>query len=69
MQNSYTIIEHRHRFALWAAGRAYSRQGPGHTMDVAKKLLRESGVDRISTPDDLPPSEEMDAFLDGDFRK
>lgn len=69
MQDSYTIIEHRHRFAIWAAGRAYSRQGPGHTMAVATRLINESGVGKISTLDDLPPIEEMDAFLDGYFQK
>ena len=69
MQDSYTIIEHRHRFAIWAAGRAYSRNGPGHTMAVATKLINESGVGKIATLDDLPHIEEMDAFLDGYFQK
>ncbi|MDR9876761.1 hypothetical protein RJC98_16355 [Pseudomonas allii] len=68
MQDSYSIAEHRHRFAIWAAGRAYSRQGPGHTMAVATQLINESGVGRISTPDDLPPPKEIDAFLDLQFR-
>ncbi|QXH95743.1 hypothetical protein HU749_004975 [Pseudomonas ogarae] len=68
MQDNYSIAEHRHRFAIWAAGRAYSRQGPGHTIAVATQLINESGVGQISTPDDLPPPQEIDAFLDLQFR-
>lgn len=68
MQDTYNIIEHRHRFAIWAAGRAYSRQGPGHTMSMASKLIIDSGLNKIATADDLPPAAQMDEFLDGYFQ-
>lgn len=60
----YDIFEHRHRFAAWAAGRAYSRRGPGHDMSTAMKLLTLSGLSSLKTPDDLPEPDKVDAFLD-----
>ena len=69
MQDKYTMAEHRHRFAIWAAGRAYSRQGPGHTMAVAFKLIDETQVGQIATLDDLPPPDEIDDYLDGLFQE
>ncbi|MCP8633413.1 hypothetical protein PUR31_02270 [Pseudomonas mosselii] len=69
MQDKYTMTEHRHRFAIWAAGRAYSRQGPGHTMVVASQLINETRVGRIATLDDLPPPHEIDGHLDELFHE
>ena len=59
----YDIHEHRHRVAVWGAGRAYSRQGPGHTIAVAKHLIEKSGLGAINTADQLPPPDKMDAFI------
>lgn len=59
----YDIHEHRHRVAVWAAGRAYSRQGPGHTIAVAKHLIEKSGLGVINTADQLPPPDEMNEFI------
>lgn len=69
MQDKYTLTEHRHRFAIWAAGRAYSRQGSGHTMAVASQLINDTSVGQIATLDDLPPPNEIDDHLDGLFRE
>jgi hypothetical protein len=59
----YDIIEHRHRLAVWGAGRAYCRQGPGHTIAVARQLIENSKLSDINTPDDLPAADQMDAFI------
>ena len=59
----YDIIEHRHRLAVWGAGRAYSRQGPGHTIAVARQLIENSKLSDINSPDDLPAADQMDAFI------
>lgn len=44
MQDRYRIAEHRHRFAIWAVGKAYSMQGLSRKMAVATQLINESGV-------------------------
>jgi hypothetical protein len=59
----YTKLEHRHRLAVWVAGRAYSRKGSGHTMAVAQALIENSGLSGISSPTDLPVPSGMDAFI------
>ncbi|CEL29254.1 hypothetical protein [Pseudomonas fluorescens] len=59
----YDINEHRHRVAVWGAGRAYSRQGPGHTIAVARYLIERSGLGSINTASQLPPPELMDEFM------
>ncbi|RMV72211.1 hypothetical protein ALP05_102096 [Pseudomonas caricapapayae] len=59
----YDIYEHRHSLAVWGAGRAYSRQGPGHTIAMAKHLIEKSGLGAINTADHLPPSEKMSDFI------
>lgn len=59
----YDIYEHRHRLAVWGAGRAYSRQGPGHTIAVAKHLIEKSGLGAINTADHLPHPQAMDDFI------
>lgn len=61
--SSYTMLEHRHRLAVWVAGRAYSRQGSGHTMTVAQALIDNSGLSAISSPEDLPMPGDVDAFI------
>ena len=60
----YDIDEHKHRFAVWTAGRAYARGGTGGGYSVAnaKRLIEESGLSAIKTPDQLPEPEGMDQF-------
>ena len=59
----YSMLEHRHRLAVWVAGRAYSRKGSGHTMEVAQALIENSGLSAIASPEDLPEPGEIDAFI------
>jgi hypothetical protein len=63
VQPPYSMLEHRHRLAVWVAGRAYSRKGSGHTMEVAQALIENSGLSAIASPDDLPEPGEIDAFI------
>ncbi|WP_051705439.1 hypothetical protein [Cupriavidus metallidurans] len=62
----YTLDEHRHRFAVWAAGRAYSRggSGGGYTVQVARSMLEAAGMRNICSVKDLPAAEEIDVFID-----
>jgi hypothetical protein len=62
----YTIHEHSHRFAVWAAGRAYSRggEGGGYTVANAKMMLEAAGLRKVRSVDDLPKLEQIDAFVD-----
>jgi hypothetical protein len=59
----YSMLEHRHRLAVWVAGRAYSRKGSGHTVAVAQALIENSGLNAISSPEDLPEPRDVDAFI------
>lgn len=59
----YSMLEHRHRLAVWVAGRAYARRGSGHTMEVAQALIENAGLMAIASPNDLPEPSEMDGFI------
>lgn len=61
----YDIEEHRHRFAVWTAGRAYARGGTGGGYSVAnaKRLIEESGLREASAFSKLPAREAIDAFV------
>lgn len=53
----YDIDEHRYRFAVWAAGRAYARggkDGAGCTVFMAKRLIDKSGLGAVRSVQDLP---------------
>lgn len=65
--SEYTIHEHSHRFAVWAAGRAYSRggEGGGYTVSNARLMLEAAGLRGIKTVDDLPEASQIDSFLNG----
>ncbi|MGY4534639.1 hypothetical protein ACVW0Y_003781 [Pseudomonas sp. TE3786] len=69
MQDAYTIFDHRHRFAAWAAARAYSRGAPGHTVKNAARLIDLSGAASVRTANDLPSPEKMSSFLDSLFTR
>lgn len=62
-RDSYDIYEHRHRLAIWGAGRANQRVWPGFTMGVATQIIEQSGLAEIKTPDDLPPPAGVDQFI------
>jgi hypothetical protein len=64
--SSYTIRDHAHRFAVWAAGRAYSRSGGdggGYSVQYAQLMLEAAGMRDINTAEDLPSKERIDAFI------
>lgn len=45
--STYTIRDHAHRFAVWAAGRAYSRSGGdggGYSVQYAQRMLEAAGM-------------------------
>ncbi|MFZ0254059.1 MAG: hypothetical protein WAN46_00075, partial [Gammaproteobacteria bacterium] len=59
---TYSIDEHRHRFAAWAAGRAASVKGCRFTVKKAKDILESVGLRAlVSTPKNLPYPECFDA--------
>lgn len=59
---AYTIEEHKHRYASWAASRASSVKGCRFSVLQGKMLLEKIGiVDLVNAPDNLPTSQEMDA--------
>lgn len=62
-RDAYDIFEHRHRLAVWGAGRANQRQWPGFTIEVATQIIEQAGLRAIKTPDDLPPAAEIDQFI------
>jgi len=67
----YTIDEHKHRFAAWAASRAASVKGCRFSVEQGKKLLEAAGMQHlISDPSNLPFPENIDALFigNGDLR-
>lgn len=58
---SYSIEEHKHRFASWAAGRAASVNGCRFKVEQAKSLLELAGLDKVASHIDyLPLAHEFD---------
>jgi len=58
---SYTIEEHQHRLALWAAGRAGSVKGCRFKVLQAKAILEAAGFDAsFSSAASLPAPAELD---------
>jgi hypothetical protein len=64
---SYDLDEHRYRFAVWAAGRAYARggtDGAGCTVSMAKSLIDASGLGAVRHAGHLPQKpEEVDRWV------
>lgn len=53
--DGYTIEEHRHRFAAWAAGWAASVKGCRFTVEIGRRLLERAGFEAPTCyPDSLP---------------
>ena len=46
----YSIIEHKHRFASWAAGRAANVKGCRFTVEQGKKLLKTQSYMKLPLP-------------------
>lgn len=65
-RHTYTLDEHRHRFAVWAAGRAYARggSGGGYTVSAARSMLEAAGMRDICSVEDLPAADQIDKFID-----
>jgi len=57
----YSIDEHKHRFAAWAAGRAASVIGCRFPVEDAKAILEKAEMNLlICSPDNLPLPQNMD---------
>ncbi len=57
----YTIEEHKHRFAAWAAGRAANVNGCHFTVEQGKQILETANLNKIaSTIDNLPIPNDFD---------
>lgn len=59
----YSIEEHRHRFAAWAAGRAASVNGCRFPVEEAKGILERTGMNTfIFHPEHLPLPHDIDSI-------
>lgn len=57
----YTIEEHKHRYAAWAASRAASTKTCRFEVQIGKEIIEEIGLKAlISSPRNLPDSEHID---------
>jgi hypothetical protein len=57
----YSIDEHKHRFAAWAAGRAASVIGCRFPVEEGKAILEKAEMNRlICSPDNLPLPQDID---------
>lgn len=57
----YTITEHRHRFAAWAAGRAASVKGCRFSVENGARILESAGFDvSFESPGQLPSPDRID---------
>lgn len=57
----YTIEDHKHRFAAWAAGRAANVKGCRFSVEQGKTILEAVGLNNLLTsPDLLPLPHETD---------
>ena len=56
---AYTIEDHKHRFAAWAASRAAFR-GMSVTVELGRGLLESCGLAEVSNPEQLPAPESFD---------
>lgn len=50
----YDLVEHRHRFSVWAAARAAQRGLKGGKVDVLRNALEQSGVVEFAKANDGP---------------
>jgi len=60
-ESNYSIGEHSHRFATWAAARAASVKNYRFPVNLGKQLLEAIGFSgNIENPDDLPHPDSID---------
>lgn len=58
----YTIEEHKHRYAAWAASRAASTITCRFEVQIGKEIIEEIGLSKLlASPRTLPPPEKIDA--------
>ncbi len=58
----YTIEEHKHRFAAWAASTAARVKGCRFSVEQGKAILEEAGLCQLlASPDKLPVPEQTDS--------
>lgn len=58
----YSIVEHRHRFAAWAAGRAANVSGCRFSVQQGKRILESSGLSQVLVdPGRLPIPARVDS--------
>jgi len=58
---SYSIAEHKHRFAAWAAGRAANVSGCRFSVQQAKRILEAAGLkDLVGDVQNLPSPGQVD---------
>jgi hypothetical protein len=59
----YEIVEHKHRFAAWAASRAASAKNARFTVETGKAIIEELGLKQlVDAPDALPLPTAFDAW-------
>ena len=56
----YSIEEHKHRFAAWAAGSAASVNGCRFKVWQAKRILEDAGLRDVDSIDKLPQADNFD---------
>lgn len=62
MSSAYSIEDHKHRLAAWAASRAASVKGCRFSVEDGVRILECAGFDaRFSKPDNLPGRTELDS--------
>lgn len=63
IQPGYSLEEHRHRFAAWAAGRAASVAGNRFSVNSAAQVIAGAGLRSfLDDPERLPDSSGIDAW-------
>lgn len=61
MDGPYSIHEHRHRFAAWAASRAASTRRSPFKVEQGKAILEDAGLkDLLADPASLPVPRQID---------
>ncbi|MBI2393239.1 MAG: hypothetical protein HYV09_26880 [Deltaproteobacteria bacterium] len=69
MPEHYSIYEHKHRFAAWAAGRAASVIGCRFSVEQARAIIQSVGLHRLLVgPERLPEPHAVDA-MHAEWRK
>jgi hypothetical protein len=59
----YSIEEHKHRFAAWAAGRAANVNGCRFTVEQGKAILEKAGLSEVAKClNNLPVAAEFDKY-------